>query len=140
MLIDRILFSDKTPLLLKKNLDFQSQRNLLIAGNISNVNTPGFKAQDVRFEDQLRDAVESKDKLVLKTTHEKHFGPSKDSIKKMQPEVFEEVDAARSDGNNVNIDKEMLKLAETQIKYNATIQIMAKRGSTVRAAVSETIT
>lgn len=140
MLIDRLLFSDKTPLLLKKNLDFQSQRNLLIASNISNVNTPGFKALDVRFEDQLRDAVGSEDTLALKTTHERHFGPSRDSIKKMQPEVFEEIDAARSDGNNVNIDKEMLKLAETQIKYNATIQLMAKRGSAIRVAISETIT
>ena len=42
-----------------------------------------------------------------------------------------------SDGNNVDLDKEMSKLAENQIMYNATVQFIAKRGSTIRAAVTE---
>ena len=44
MLIDKLLFSDKVPILLKKNLDFQSERNMLISGNIGNINTPGYIA------------------------------------------------------------------------------------------------
>ena len=50
---------------------------------------------------------------------------------------FEEVSAAKSNGNNVNVDKEMGKLAENQIMYTAFIQLMMKRGSTVRSAVTE---
>ena len=35
------------------------------------------------------------------------------------------------------LDKEMTKLAENQIIYNATVQLMAKRGSTIRSAITE---
>ena len=138
MLIDKVLFGDRTPLVLKKNLDFQSQRNLLISSNITNMNTPGYKAQDLDFKSQLQQAIDSGDQLSVKTTDKKHMGPSKESLKSLKPDIFEEKDAARSDGNNVNIDKEMIKLSENQIMYNATIQIMAKRGSTLRSAVTET--
>ena len=138
MLIDKVLFGDRAPLVLKKNLDFQSQRNLLISSNITNMNTPGYKAQDLDFKSQLQQAIDSGDQLSVKTTDKKHMGPSKESLKSLEPDIFEEKDAARSDGNNVNIDKEMIKLSENQIMYNATIQIMAKRGSTLRSAVTET--
>ena len=137
MLLDKLLFSDRVPILLKKNLDFKAQRNLLISSNISNVNTPGYKSKEINFKEQLRSVMESKDGLTLRRTHENHFGPSNEGLKRLKPEAFEEDDAARSDGNNVSLDKEMAKLAENQIIYNATVQFMAKRGSTVRAAVTE---
>ena len=47
MLIDKLLFSDQTPLVLKKGLDFQSARNLMISTNVSNMETPYFKAHDI---------------------------------------------------------------------------------------------
>ena len=137
MLLDKLLFSDRVPILLKKNLDFQSERNMLISSNISNVNTPGYKAQDIDFRSQLRSAMNVKGELSVKSTHGKHFGPSNNALKAVQGEVFKEPDAARSDGNNVDLDKEMAKLAENQIMYNATVQLMQKRGSTIRAAVTE---
>ena len=138
MLLDKILFGDRTPLVLKKNLDFQSQRSLLISSNITNMSTPGYKAQDLDFKTQLKDAIDLGNQLSVKITDKKHIGPSMDSLKSLEPNVFEEKDAARSDGNNVNIDKEMMKLSENQIMYNATVQIMKKRSSTLRSAVTET--
>jgi|TARA_B110000438_G_C15729924_1_gene613774 flagellar basal-body rod protein FlgB len=138
MLVDKLLFGDRVPLVLKKNLDFQSERNLLISSNITNMNTPGYKAKDLNFKDQLQDAIDLGNQLSVRTTDKNHMGPSKKSLKSLEPDIFEEKDAARSDGNNVNIDKEMIKLSENQIMYNATIQIMAKRGSTLRSAITET--
>ena len=44
---------------------------------------------------------------------------------------------AKSNGNNVNIDYEMAKLAQNQIDFNAVTQMMMKRGSTIKAAVTE---
>lgn len=137
MLIDRLLFADKTPLILKKALDFQSQRHLLISSNISNIDTPGYRAKDIDFKGALRAALGTGEGLAMKTTHSRHIGPSRDDIRGLQAEPFSEPDAAKSNGNNVNIDKEMMKLAENQIAYNATIQMLSKRGSTIRAAISE---
>ena len=137
MLIDRLLFADKTPLVLKKALDFQSERQLLISSNISNIDTPGYQAKDIDFKGALRAALGTSDDLALRSTHKGHIGPSKGSIKSLHAEPFVEADAAKSNGNNVNIDKEMMKLAENQISYNATVQMMAKRFSTIRASITE---
>ena len=137
MLIDRLLFTDKTPLVLKKALDFQSERQLLISSNISNIDTPGYQAKDIDFKGALKAALGSGDDLALRSTHKGHIGPNKDVLKGLKAQPFSEPDVSKSNGNNVNIDKEMMKLAENQISYNATIQMMAKRGSTIRAAITE---
>ncbi|MFQ5483273.1 MAG: flagellar basal body rod protein FlgB [Nitrospinaceae bacterium] len=137
MLIDRLLFSDRVPAMLKKALDFQSKRHLLTASNISNLDTPGYKAKDLDFESQLRDAVGSESDLDLVVTQEGHMGSGPAAVKELTPEVFEDPAAAKANGNNVDLDKEMMKLAENQIDYNATSQLMSKRGSTIRAAVTE---
>lgn len=136
-LIDRLLFSDTVPKVMKKSLNMMSTRQNLISSNISNVDTPGFKASDIDFQGQLREALGSKGALNLRATNAKHFGPSTSSIGDLTPDPFEEDAAAKSNGNNVNIDNEMAKMAENQIMYNATIQLMMKRGSTVRAAITE---
>lgn len=137
MLVDKLLFSDIAPKVMKKGLDLISARQSLISSNIGNLDTPGFKASDIDFQGQLREALGSKGQLKLKATNGKHFGPQNSNIGRLRPEPFEEEDAAKSNGNNVDVDKEMAKLAENQIFYNATIQLMMKRGSTVKAAVIE---
>jgi len=137
MLIDKLLFSDQTPLVLKKGLDFQSSRNLMLSTNISNMETPDFKAHDINFEQQLQDVIKSSNQLQIKATNSKHFGASDGALKELEPSPFELKDPAKSNGNNVNVDKEMGKLAENQIMYTAFIQLMMKRGSTVRSAVTE---
>lgn len=137
MLIDRLLFANKTPLVLRRALDSQSQRHLLISSNISNIDTPGYKAKDIDFKGALRAALGTSDGLALRTTHRGHIGPNKEDIRGLQAEPFVEPDAAKSNGNNVNIDKEMMKLAENQISYNASIQVFSKRHSTLMAAITE---
>jgi len=136
-LIDKLLFSDSVPTLMKKSLNFMSTRQTLISSNISNADTPGFKASDIDFQAQLRLAIGSKGSLNLRTTNEKHIGPSTSDIMDLAADPFEEDAAAKSNGNNVDIDHEMAKMAENQILYNATVQLMMKRGATVRSAVTE---
>jgi len=132
-----LLYSDTVPKVMKKSLDLMSTRQSLISSNIGNLDTPGFKASDIDFQGELREALGAKGQLNLRSTNEKHFGPKNSNISSLTADPFEEEDAAKSNGNNVNVDKEMAKLAENQIVYNATIQLMMKRGSTVRAAVTE---
>jgi len=137
MLIDKLLFSDTVPMMMKKSLDFNSTRHLLISNNIAQMDTPGYKANDVDFKSQLRDAVGAGSHLNLRATHKNHFGPGMMALKKLSPLPHEEDLQAKSNGNNVNIDHEMAKLAQNQIDFNAVTQMMMKRGSTVRSAVTE---
>ena len=134
MLIDRLLFGDRTAPLLKKGMDLSTERHLLISGNISNAETPGYKAVDIEFSKQIQEAMGGGDHLNMQTSNHKHLGSASANG---ESEVFEEADAARSNGNNVNMDKEMVKLAENQIMYNAMAQIISKRSSMVRSAITE---
>ena len=137
MLIDQLLFADKTPKILKKALDLQSERQLLISSNISNMDTPGYQAKDIDFKGALRAALGAGEGLGMKTTHRRHIGPGSVKIEELSAEVIREPDAAKSNGNNVNIDKEMMKLAENQIAYNASIQMLSRRSSIIRSAITE---
>ena len=137
MLINKLLFSNTAPKVMRKSLDLLSTRQNLISSNIGNLDTPGYTASDIDFQGQLREALGSKGQLKLRATDERHYGPKTSNISSLKSEPFEEEDAAKSNGNNVDVDKEMAKLAENQIVYNATIQLMLKRGSTVRAAITE---
>jgi flagellar basal-body rod protein FlgB len=137
MLIDKLLFSDPVPTMMRRNLVFNSTRHLLISNNISQMDTPGYKANDVDFKSQLREVIGSGSQLNLRTTHTNHFGPGMKAIENISPLPQEENLLAKSNGNNVNIDYEMAKLAENQIDFNAVTQMMMKRGSTIKAAVTE---
>jgi len=53
-------FSDKGVVLLSKLLDLTTTKNKVIANNIANANTPGFRKYDVSFQDELIKAVVSK--------------------------------------------------------------------------------
>lgn len=134
MFLDKLVFGDPTSILLKKGLNVSADRQLLISANIGNLDTPGFKASDINFAKEMEKALGVGDTLQMNVTNGKHIGPNGTNG---ESEVFEEPDAAKSNGNNVNPDKEMAKLAENQIMYNAIAQIYSKRGTTVRAAVTE---
>lgn len=101
-----------------KSLDAGMLRSRVIANNIANVNTPGFKRLEVSFEEHLSKALD-KTRLKGTTTNSKHFAIGRKDISKINPIVERPVDPTLPSGvNNVDIDTEMAKLAENQILYN----------------------
>ena len=103
---------------LDKAADASWLRNETIANNIANVDTPGYKRQDVAFEDQLRKAMGN--------SRYQSMDDKVSSIKTSRLNAETYTDSAgysyRMDGNNVDIDTENVELASNQIKYNALIQ------------------
>ena len=99
---------------LDKAADAAWLRNDAIANNIANADTPGYKRQDVSFENELRHAIlgASGGSMDAKVSNV--------NLKTLNPTVY--TDSAevmyRLDGNNVDIDTENVALAENQIKYN----------------------
>ena len=102
---------------LGKAADASWKRNDVIANNIANVDTPGYKRQDIDFESQLRLALGSSryETVDSKVSHV--------TSTELEPRVY--TDSAnfsyRLDGNNVDIDTEGVELASNQIKYNGLI-------------------
>lgn len=121
--------------LIKKSLDASSERSRVIAHNIANVNTPGYKASHVIFEEKLNDILSS-EKISLKTTHKNHISDSS-TISKIEPEIkVDNSTSMRLDGNNVDIDSEMADMAANSILYNTLISQANSRISMRRYIIS----
>lgn len=102
---------------LNRAADAAWQRNEAISNNIANVDTPGYKRQDVAFESVLQQALgnnryQSMDDKVANV-----------NLSRLRGRAY--VDYAnysyRLDGNNVDIENENLMLAENQLKYQGLI-------------------
>lgn len=125
-----------TYILLKKSLDASSERGRVIANNIANVNTKGFKASKVIFEDKLKDILENKG-IELTVTNKRHIRGGS-SISNIEYEVQKDNSTSmRPDGNNVDIDIEMSNLAANTILYNTLISQANSRLSMRRFIISE---
>ncbi|MCM1136146.1 MAG: flagellar basal body rod protein FlgB [Clostridium sp.] len=99
---------------LGKAADAAWQRNEILANNMANVNTPGYKRQDIDFESQLRRALgnsryEAVDTKVARVA---------DSSLKGRVYTDSANFSYRLDGNNVDVDTEGIEIASNQIKYN----------------------
>jgi flagellar basal-body rod protein FlgB len=110
-------------------LDGLMARQRVTTNNIANVDTPGFKAQFVKFEDQLQLALKTGDDaagLPLTTTQAGHMpfslNPGSPLI-----QVSHNQNDLRNDTNNVDIDLEMTSLAETNLRYQALTQLTANK-------------
>lgn len=115
------LFESESLTLLKKYLDVVSMRQRVVAHNVANINTPGYKCCHVRFEDRLQAALNPK-KLSLATPLKQHLGNRPD-VRKILPVVERNYSTTlRADTNNVNLDQEMTLLAANTICYNLAAQ------------------
>lgn len=118
--------------LIKKGLDMSSLRQNSIASNIANINTPGYRANKVKFEEFLLDAK----KLQMKKSHEAHFGI--DSLKDVKAQVTKRENYALSDNmNNVDIDLEMTELAANEIYYYVLIRQISSKLSSLNYVINK---
>ena len=103
-------------------------RQRTIANNVANIDTPGFKASEVRFEDALKSAISRTKPGSTPNQSALNAAASRTSIN--------DVTSTRSDGNNVDIDREMEMLGEANLTYSALTQVLATRISIMRSVVS----
>lgn len=125
--------------LLRSTLNALAMRQRTIANNVSNVDTPGFKASHVRFEEYLADAVDRSEQsaaVEVLGTAPGHMPSGK--VRGLTPKVqTDHATSGRNDGNNVDIDQQMLLLAETAINYGALVRLASQRLTLLRTAITE---
>src|SRR6056297_213737 len=135
------MFNDKVWIAGKAGSSALAKRFEAVANNIANVNTPGYKRQEVTFEEDLRSAIgtrKTSNKLEMETTEKNHFGNSgNNSLENFQVNESTVDDSSyRLDGNNVDPEIEMAKLAETRMAYQGIMKIMARRVEMIRTAMN----
>ena len=107
------------------------RRREAIAQNIANIDTPNYQRKRVDFESELRQSTQKRSE-VLGVTHKSHIPISPSGTGLRGPEGSQELVSSRRDGNNVDIDQEMVELAETQMRYNAATNALSTKLQTLR--------
>ncbi|MEW9108584.1 MAG: flagellar basal body rod protein FlgB [Cytobacillus gottheilii] len=109
-------------------LNYSSLKQKVISQNIANVDTPGYKAKDVSFKDTLNQAMAGAQKAYR--TDSRHYdfktNASANGIVSQRNVSYNE------SGNSVDIDKEMSDLATNQIYYNALVDRMSGKLSSLQ--------
>jgi flagellar basal-body rod protein FlgB len=108
-------------------LDGLSQRQTTISRNIANIDTPGYKAQTVNFEEALTRALKSEGgNMGLSATHQAHLS-APESDQNVMTQSFRPGGSERVDGNNVDLDVELTDMSETGVMYQAVTAAIKKK-------------
>jgi flagellar basal-body rod protein FlgB len=106
-------------------LQLRAQRSEVLARNLANADTPGYKARDFDFARALRQAAQGGGELALRASHPRHIvtgggagGPEMQYRVPMQPAL---------DGNTVETDVEKAAFAENAMRYEASLMILNRK-------------
>ncbi len=108
---------------LQKSLELTFRRNEAITSNISNAETPQYRAVDLSFAGELDRAMGGAPS-ELKKTDSKHLDVSSSEIAHFIPDLS---GATKPDGNNVDIDIQMGRLAYNSGKYSLSSAMLRKK-------------
>ena len=127
---------DETMAMLQKNLNVGSLRHKVLTSNIANIDTPNYKAFEVVMEDARKHNVRANRPIELLRTRSQHL-PGRHSSS--SPIKIKTVDSSgnnfRADGNTVDLDRTMGKLAENTLMYRTAAQIIKKKFQGLKSAI-----
>ena len=111
---------DNTQLALERAISGASMRQEVLANNLANAETPGFKRSDVDFHTTLAQAMKSDDPDAIEST----------TFSSQQ-----EQQVLRSDGNGVDIDVESSNMAKNGLEYEALVSVAKARIGIIQSAM-----
>lgn len=120
-------------------LGLRQQRHKVLASNIANADTPGYKARDMDFASALQKATGQLSApggkaLGLSRTSEGHLSGS--GLAARQPDLLYRVpDQPSLDGNTVDMDRERTAFADNAVRYQAALTMMNSRIQGLKTAM-----
>jgi flagellar basal-body rod protein FlgB len=112
------VFDDVSTNSLKVAVAGLAQRQSAIANNIANIETPGYRARKVEFEDALHSAV-----------------ANGGAVAGVEPNTLTSLEPTRLNGSNVNLDEETLSHIDTTMRYQLTLRALDSKYGMLRDAI-----
>ena len=131
------LFEGKTLNAIESYMERLSARQEIVSSNLANIDTPGYKTKEISFHATMDELLADRSSSArLRTTRDRHidadpFGPSIDRV--FEPRGLIE----RADKNNVDIDREMMKLSETSMGYSMMTQFLRGKYQKLATSINE---
>ncbi|MFA5907818.1 MAG: flagellar basal body rod protein FlgB [Vicinamibacterales bacterium] len=116
---------------LRRQMSAAVQRQSAAASNLANLETPGYRTRDASFAEALNAEIGS-----LSTTHAGHMGGSTEAGRESTLQETEGL-ASRRDGNNVQLDRELIALNRASGDFSAAQTALAAKFRLVRYAINE---
>jgi flagellar basal-body rod protein FlgB len=107
-------------------LDWTAKRQQTISANLANIDTPGYKAKDISFSEQMN-------ALSLEVSSPVHLEP----LNASGMGVFEVGTKEKQNGNTVDLDREMTELTKNGLQYVALVQFLNQKLRTLRSAIRD---
>lgn len=125
------IISDDSLKAAKLALDGLAKRQEVIGHNLSNVDTPGYHAKKVTFESALQNQMDKGGSLKMAKTSAGHISTSQSS--RGFASVSQRLGGSeRADGNNVDIDVELMDLTETNLRFETLTTLINKKFNLLR--------
>lgn len=126
------MVSDSSMNAARMALDGLAMRQQMISRNIANVDTPGFTAQQVNFEQVVKQALQQAEKPAMNITHAAHF-QTDPAAPTGVTFTSRPGGSTREDGNNVDIDNELIDMNETALRYQALTQMISQKFQLIKS-------
>ena len=121
---------------LEKAMDLRSTKHNVVMSNIANMDTPNYKAFDVIIEEEMEKSKGPDDMTRVKRTHQNHLSGRHGAADDVHPTLEKTGQTTlRKDGNTVDVDREMAKLSENNLMYDALAQIVSKKFQGLKDAI-----
>jgi flagellar basal-body rod protein FlgB len=145
------LFQSSSLPVLEQVVNFTEARHGVLAGNIANLDTPGYKTRDLSpemFQQQLKEAIDAKNQPVSPTSlgdvadltpgetavqHQAHTVAAFDKVKDSMKSIL------RHDGDDVSVEQQVNEMMKNQQQHNLAINIMSAQFRLLRAAITERV-
>ena len=133
------LFNATTLPVLQEVVGFTHARHNVLAGNMANYGTPGYKVRDLsveNFQERLRDAVETRDKKREPLSPGMLAGEADAKMRKVR-ESFKDV--LYHDQTNVSLEHQVNEAAKNQLMHSLAVTVMTSQFRMLQTAVSERV-
>ena len=112
-----------------------SQRQQIVSSNLANIDTPGYKTKDISFHATMQELL-SEEPSELNVTRLGHTKGMAIAIPQVQAFEVQGL-TLREDQNNVDLDRELLKLSETSFSYSLMSQMLRGKFRTISSSINE---
>jgi len=125
--------------MMSQKMEWLSERQRLLSHNVANANTPGYKAQDLKpldFASLVRASAGSNGRQTTRATQAGHFSGSAGVSSKFKLKADNNNSAESMTGNDIVLEEEMMKVAQTSMEYQLTTNLYRKHLAIIRAALN----
>jgi flagellar basal-body rod protein FlgB len=114
---------------LENLLAYTSKRQQALSSNITNLDTPGYRAKDYTFEAEMASQA-----ISMTTTSPNHIAPVQDTP---GARIFEVGTKDKPNGNNVDIERELTEITKNGLEYITLVQYLNQKIRTLRSAIND---